>query len=180
VARQFIVKSLGPESVDKAFAVARSVDFTLTLDQWRDYALGLIKCGVPTSGVLGIENRAGTIQGLCGYRIESSLGHSDICSVDYLVALDLVDEAAVMAALLKALENMARRQGAAALRLDLPHGTPTTEQLLRRLCETGHRIERIRLLKELRTAASHEAALAGRLGMKVDLDQCASWSARKF
>jgi hypothetical protein len=150
VARQFIAKSLGPESVDKAFAVVRSADFTLTLDQWRDYALGLIKCAVPTSGVLSIENRAGTIQGLCSYRTESSLGHSTICSVDYLVALDLVDEAPVLAALLKALENMARRQGATALRLDLPDGARTTEQLLQRLCESGHRIERIRLLKELR------------------------------
>jgi hypothetical protein len=151
VARQFIAKSLGPESVDKAFAVVRSADFTLTLDQWRDYALGLIKRAVPTSGVLSIENRAGTIQGLCGYRTESSLGHSAICSVDYLVALDLVDEAPVLAALLKALENMARRQGATALRLDLPDGARTTEQLLQRLCESGHRIEWIRLLKELRT-----------------------------
>jgi hypothetical protein len=151
VARQFIAKSLRPESVDKAFAVARSADFTLTLDQWRDYALGLIKCAMPTSGVLTIENRAGTIQGLCGYRTESSLTCGAICSVDYLVVLDLIDEAAVMAALLKALENMARRQGATALRLDILHGTRTTERLLRRLCETGHRIERTRLLKELRT-----------------------------
>jgi hypothetical protein len=152
VARQFIVNSLRLESVDKAFAVARSADFTLTLDQWRDYALGLIKYGMPTSGVLSIENRAGTIQGLCGYRTESSLSCRAICSVDYLVVLDLIDDAAVMAALLAALEDMARRQGATALRLDLLHGTRTTERLLRRLCETGHRIERIRLLKELSTS----------------------------
>ena len=151
MARQFIVKSLRPESVDKAFAVARSADFALTLDQWRDYALGLIKCNMTTSGVLSIENRVGTIQGLCGYRTESLLGCGVICSVDYLVVLDLIDEAAVMAALLMALEDMARRQGAVALRLDLLHGTRTTEQLLQRLCKTGHRIERIRLLKELRT-----------------------------
>ncbi len=150
MARQFIAKSLRPESVDKAFAVVRSADFSLTLDQWRDYALGLIRCGMPTSGILSVENRAGTIQGLCAYRTEASLGCGVICSVDYLVGLDLIDEAAVMAALLKASEDMARRQGAVALRLDLLHGTRTTKQLLRRLCKTGHRIERIRLLKELR------------------------------
>jgi hypothetical protein len=151
VARQLIVNSLRLESVDKAFAVARSADVTLTLDQWRDYALGLIKYGMPTSGVLSIENRAGTIQGLCGYRTESSLRCRVICSVDYLVVLDLINEAAVMAALLVALEDMARRQGAVALRLELLHGARTTERLLQRLCKTGHRIERIRLLKELRT-----------------------------
>jgi hypothetical protein len=131
VARQFIAKSLRPESVDKAFAVVLSADFSLTLDQWRDYALGLIRCGMPTSGILSVENRAGTIQGLCAYRTEASLGCGVICSVDYLVGLDLIDEAAVMAALLKASEDMARRQGAVALRLDLLHGTRTTKQLLR-------------------------------------------------
>jgi hypothetical protein len=151
VARQFIAKSLRPECVNKAFAVARCSDFTLTLDRWRDYALGLITCGMPTSGVLSIENRAGTIQGLCGYRTESSLGCGVICSVDYLVVLDLIDEAAVMAALLTALEDMARQQGAVTFRLDLLHGTRAMEHLLQRLCKTGHRIERIRLLKRLRT-----------------------------
>jgi len=153
MARQFIAKSLASESVDKAFAVARSADFALTVDQWRGYTRGLIKRGAATSGMLSVENRAGTIQGLCSYRIESSLGHGSICTVDYLVALDLVDSAAVTAALLKALEALARRNGAAALRLDLPYGTQTTEQLLCRLGESGHRIDRIRLLKQLRTGS---------------------------
>ena len=151
MARQFIVKSLRPGSVDKAFAVARSADFGLTLDQWRDYALGLIKNDTTTSGVLTMESRAGTIQGLCGYRTESSLGRVTICSVEYLVVLDLIDEATVTAALLTVLENMARRQGTAALRIDLPHGARTTGRLLQRLCKTGHQIERIRLLKVLHT-----------------------------
>lgn len=131
MARQFIVKTLRPEAVDKSFAVARSADFTLTLDQWRDYALGLIRCGMPTSGVFSIENRAGTIQGLCGYRAESSRDCGVIFSVDYLVVLDLIDEAAVVVALLTALEDLARRQGAVAIRLDIRHGTRTTKQLVR-------------------------------------------------
>ncbi len=152
MARQFITKSLASESVDKAFAVARSADFTLTLDQWRSYARGLIERGTAICGVLSLENRAGTIQGLCSYRVESSLGHGAICSVDYLVALDLVDNAVVTAALLKALEELARRNGAAALRLDLPYGTPATEQLLGCLGKNGHRIDRIRLLKQLAAA----------------------------
>lgn len=152
MARQFIVRSLTTPSVDKAFAVVRSADFGLTLDQWRDYARGLIKSDTTTSGVLIVENRAGTIQGLCCYRTESSLGGAAICSVDYLVALDLIDEAAVAAALLTVLEDMARRWGSEALRIDLPHGTRTTEQLLRRLYKNGHQIERIRLLKVLHTA----------------------------
>ena len=149
MARQFIAKSLVPEFVDQAFAVARSTDYGLTLDRWRAYALGLIEGSPGRSGVLSIENRAGTIQALCSYRIEQSLRGGQICSVDHLVALDLVDSTAVTAALLKALEALARRQSAAALRLDLPYGTAMTEILLRQSRSTGHRIDRIRLLKPL-------------------------------
>lgn len=150
--RQFIAKSLAPELVDKAFAVARSGHPCLSLDQWRRYANRLLHSGAPRRGVLTVENLGGTIQGLCSYRIRPSLGQGNICSVEFLVALDLVDNGTVTAALLKALEALARRQGAAALRLDLPYGTRTTEQLAARLGKSGHRIDRIQLLKQLRTA----------------------------
>jgi len=149
VAQQFIVKSLKTESVDKAFAVVRSADFGLTLDQWRDYALGLIKGDTTTGGILTLENRAGIIQGLCCYHTESSPGHAKICAVGHLVVLDLIDETSVTMVLLTVLEGMLRREGIAALRIDLPHDARTTEQLLRRLCKIGYRIERIRLLKVL-------------------------------
>jgi hypothetical protein len=149
MARQFITKSLSPELIDQAFTVARSGDFGLTLDSWRRYALGLMKHGPKAGGVLIVENRRGTIQAVCSYRIEASLGGGPICSVDHLVALDLVDSGAVTTALLKALEDLARRQSAVALRLDLPYGARATEVLLKRLAEHGHRIECIRLLKPL-------------------------------
>ena len=161
MARQFIVKSLRTESVDKAFAVVRSADFSLTLDQWRDYALGLIKNDTTTSGILTLENRAGIIQGLCCYHTESSPGRATICSVGYMVVLDLIDEASVTAVLLTVLEDMARRQGIAALRIDLPHGARTTELLLQRLCKTGYQIERIRLLKELHAAEESSRLVPG-------------------
>ncbi len=147
--RRFIVKSLATESVNRAFAVARSADFTLSLDQWRGYVLGLIECGPAISGVLAVENRAGTIQGLCTYRMEPSLAQGTVCSVEYQVALDLIDNTTVTTALLTALENLARRLGASALRLDLAYGTRVTDQLLCRLSENGHRIDRVRLVKPL-------------------------------
>jgi hypothetical protein len=55
----------------------------------------------------------------------------------------------VTTALLTALENLARRLGASALRLDLAYGTRVTDQLLCRLSENGHRIDRVRLVKPL-------------------------------
>ena len=72
---------------------------------------------------------------------------SAIAETDY--ALDLLSSETVTEALLQALEALARRQGAAALRLDLPYGTPATTQLLRHLDRSGHRLDKIRLLKQL-------------------------------
>lgn len=149
MARQFIVKSMAPGAVDKCFAVARSGAIGLSLGQWRRYAVGLIGRAATARGLLTLENRAGTIQGLCGYRFIPRPGDGTVCSVEFLVALDLVNDEAVVVALLKALEGLARRQGAVALRLDLPHGTTATSQRLRRLGRSGHRIERIGLSKSL-------------------------------
>ncbi len=88
--------------------------------------------------MLAIQNRLGTIQGLCAYRMEWQLGQGSLCSADALVALDLADPAAVAAALVRALEDLARRHGAAALRIRLPHAAPTTDRLISRLAERGH------------------------------------------
>jgi hypothetical protein len=153
MARQFIAKSLASGAVDMAYALARSGAPRLSLEQWRGYANGLIRRGATPSGVLTVENLAGTILGLCSYRIDPAPGQGAICSVEFLVALDLVDNEAVTTALLKALEALARRQGAVALRLDLPYGTPATKQLLGRLDKSGHRIDKIRLLKQLSVAS---------------------------
>ncbi len=162
MAREFIVKSMRPEAVDKAFAVARMGVSGLSLQQWRRYATGLIRRRAAESGLLSVENRAGTIQGLCGYRTNATPGNEAICSVEFLVALDLVDGETVTTVLLKALEELARRQGAMALRLDLPYGTAATGQLLHRLDKSGHHIERIGLLKPLRGGARARATLRER------------------
>ena len=153
MARQFIAKSLAFDAVDMAYALARSGASDLGLEQWRSYANGLIRRRAAVSGILTIENLAGTILGLCAHRIDPSPGQGAICSVEFLVALDLVDNETVTAALLKALEALARRQGAVALRLDLPYGTPATKQLLDRLDKSGHRVDKIRLLKQLSAAS---------------------------
>jgi len=148
MARQFIAKSLVPDAVDRTYALARNGAPSLSLEEWRNYARGLIRRG-PAGGVLTVENLAGTVQGLCSYRIDPSPGQGAICSVEFLVALDLLSSETVTEALLQALEALARRQGAAALRLDLPYGTPATTQLLRHLDRSGHRLDKIRLLKQL-------------------------------
>src|SRR5438067_472717 len=95
MARQFIAKSLASDGVDRAYVVARNGAPGLSLEDWRDYAGGLIRRGPVSSGVLTVENLAGTVQGLCSYRIDPSPGHGAICSVEFLVALDLLNSETV-------------------------------------------------------------------------------------
>jgi hypothetical protein len=91
--------------------------------------------------------------------LSATHGGGDVCSVEFLVALDLIDAEAVATALLRAIERRARHRGAVALRLDLPYGTATSRELLRRLDKCGHRVERIGLLKSLRSAGRVGPAL---------------------
>ena len=147
--RQFIAKRLEPSSADSAYALARLSASGLGLDAWRRFVAS--SAGTPgvEGGVLAIQNRSGVIQGLCSYRFEESLGRGKVCTADNLIALDLLDNACVAAALLQALEDLARRGGASALRLELAGGFPAADRLIARLRERGHRQETIGLVKDL-------------------------------
>jgi hypothetical protein len=150
--RQFIAKLLDPGSADQAFALARLSASHLGLDEWRRFVAS--GAGRPriVGGVLAIQNRSGVIQGLCSYHFEQSLARGKVCTADNLIALDLLDNACVAAALLQALEDLARRGGASALRLNLAGGSPAADRLIAQLHNRGHRQEAIRLSKDLGAA----------------------------
>lgn len=145
--RQYIARNLDRASADQAFALARNVFFGLSLEEWRRF---LEERDAAHGGVLAIQNRVGTLQGLCSYRFDPMLGKGRVCTAEILVALDLVDSAPVATALLQALEEMARRRGASALRVSLPQGASTTDRLVARLVQKGHRVDAIGLVKDLR------------------------------
>src|SRR3954471_14865778 len=121
--RQFIAKRLDRASADQAYPLARHSAGDLGLDEWRNFVASGSEVPAVAGGVLAIQNRSGIIHGLCSSRFEQSLGRGIVCSADNLIALDLLDNACVAAALLQALEDLARRGGASALRLDLAGGS---------------------------------------------------------
>lgn len=149
MARELLAKSLNLAEIDQAYAVIRSAGLAFSLPHWRRYAGDLVRRGPAGCGVLTIENRHGTIQGLCSYRISRTPDGEPTCAVELLVALDLIDEGIVGAALMQAAEALARRQGARTLSVDLPFDSLLGRGLLARLGEDGLRIDQIRLLKLL-------------------------------
>ena len=149
MSRELIIKLLDRESVDQAFPLACLSASGLSLEEWRRFATGSAGALGASHGVLSIQNRSGVIQGLCSYRFETSLRHGKVCVAEDLVALDLMDDTCVADALLRALEDLARRGGAAALRLNLPGQSPSGDRLIARLRGRGHRWESVGLVKEL-------------------------------
>jgi len=149
MSRELIIKLLDRESVDQAFPLACLSASGLSLEEWRRFATGPAGALGASHGVLSIQNRSGVIQGLCSYRFEASLRHGRVCVAEDLVALDLMDDTCVADALLRALEDLARRGGATALRLNLPGQSPAGDRLIARLRGRGHRWESVGLVKEL-------------------------------
>jgi hypothetical protein len=147
--RELLTRSLAVKGVDQAYAVIRSAGVSFTLQRWRRYAGDLVRRGPAGCGILTVENRHGTIQGLCSYRMAGAPGGGTHCAVELIVALDLIDEGAVAAALLQATEALARRNGARALSVNLSCASPMRPALLARLGNNGLRIDQIRLLKPL-------------------------------
>ena len=149
MSRELIIKLLDRESVDQAFPLACLSASGLSLEEWRRFATGPAGALGASHGVLSIQNRSGVIQGLCSYRFEASLRHGRVCVAEDVVALDLMDDTCVADALLRALEDLARRGGATALRLNLPGQSPAGDRLIARLRGRGHRWESVGLVKEL-------------------------------
>ena len=149
MSRELIIKLLDRESVDQAFPLACLSASGLSLEEWRRFATGSAGALGASHGVLSIQNRSGVIQGLCSYQFEASLRHGRVCVAEDVVALDLMDDTCVADALLRALEDLARRGGAAALRLNLPGQSPAGDRLIARLRGRGHRWESVGLVKEL-------------------------------
>ena len=151
--RRFVVGRLGRDRAEAGYPLARIAAPALTLDQWQRF-LSAPEGARP--GVMAAENERGYIQGLCTYRTVPDLRHGAALEVDDFVVLDLIDGGQVAAALLEALEDEARRQRCAVLRLHLSQERgefPGRHPLMQTLREAGHAIEAVRLVKLVEGAA---------------------------
>jgi GNAT superfamily N-acetyltransferase len=150
--RHFIAKQLAPERADEAFPIARAAVPGLTLERWRVFTGDAVTVGDRASapGIMVVENERGYIQGLCTYRLQHDMRHGTILAVDDLVVLDLVDNGAVAAALVDALEAWARAVGCSAIRLHVAEDAearPNSPVLYEFLKRNGHAVDAVRLVK---------------------------------
>jgi hypothetical protein len=137
MAHYLLARPLTAKSIDRAFPVAQAARMGLQLGQWRRFAAGRVRCRPAKGGIVTIENSARTILGLASYMIEPALGLDAICSAENFVAFDLLNNARVARALVRALEALALRQGATAIRIALPHQLAAMDVWAGPLCHSG-------------------------------------------
>ena len=145
----FIIEALSREQSLSVYPLVREAVPTLDLSTWLRFARQLTgKRRGGQSGIIGARREGRTFpSGLFCYRVELDLKLGKVLIADHFVAVDLLDPAAVIAALVEELDRLAKRLGCQAVR-SLVHGGAF--DLEGGLFAAGHRPEGASfLLKEL-------------------------------
>jgi hypothetical protein len=145
----FIIEVLSREQSRSVYPLVREAVPTIDLSTWLRFARRLTgKRGGGQSGIIGARRKGRTYpSGLFCYRVELDLKLGKVLIADHFVAVDLLDPAAVIAALVEELDRLAKRLGCQAVRSLMHGGAPGLEC---GLYAAGHRPEGASfLLKEL-------------------------------
>jgi hypothetical protein len=141
----FIIEVLSREQIRAVFPLVREAFPTLDLATWLRFARQLT--GPRRSGQCGIvaARREARMfpSGLFCYRVEDDLKLGKVLVADHFVAVDLLDPASVLAALVEELDRLAKRLGCQAVRSLVHGGAPEVEDGLQ---AAGHRPEGASLL----------------------------------
>jgi hypothetical protein len=142
---EFIIEELSRDQVRAVYPLVREAFPPLNLSTWLRFARQMIgphrgaRCGIIAARR---EGRAYPC-GLFCYRVEDDLKLGKVLIADHFVAVDLLDPAAVLAALVEELDVLAERLGCQAVRSLVHGGAPDIEG---GLYAAGHRPERASLL----------------------------------
>jgi hypothetical protein len=103
--RSFSVHALSTDEVPIVFPLVNGAYPALDLKQWNDAALAFAQA--ENSGLLGLRGEGGYFCGLLIYRCDRNPWHEPRMAVDLFVALDLIEGATAVGALLAAAEAKA-------------------------------------------------------------------------
>jgi len=159
----FIIEVLSRDQIRSVYPLVREAVPTLDLSAWLRFARQLT--GARHKGQCGIvaARREGRTFpcGLFCYRVTDDLNLGRVLIADHFVAVDLLDPAAVLVALVEELDGLAKRLGCAAVRSLVHGGVPDVED---GLYAAGHRPEAASLLLKnlLETPRGRHARSRGR------------------
>jgi hypothetical protein len=156
----FAVETLRPDQIRSVFPLIREAIPGLDLQAWIRFARQLVgtRRG-EQSGIVTARRAARSFPcGLFCYRVDNDLEHGRVLIAEHFVAVDLLEPDAVLDALVRELEALAKRLGCTAIR-SVVHGPEAA--VAGGLSAAGHAPEGALLLKPLlaeidqATTASH-------------------------
>lgn len=112
--RSFIVAPLPVEHIDRAFPVVQPLRPAMTLAQWHAMAAPFVQAGLPPEpdrGILACRMGTGHIRGLFCY----ALHDAGVLMIGPFAVAGLFDTRATAAGLIEAIDQLARRLGAARI-----------------------------------------------------------------
>jgi hypothetical protein len=116
--RSLDTTNLGAADIEPAFALVQALHPSLTLDNWRSFAIPLVDQELlAQGGLVGVRNEASYLCGLFVYRVESDLAHERAFIVDVIAALDVVDAKSVVRAMMESVQSTAHRFGCGVARI---------------------------------------------------------------
>jgi hypothetical protein len=133
-----IVAPLTPEMFHPAYPLVRAAAPGISLAEWLRFARRATSPGRAKREGVAAARRAGQRfpSGLCCWRCDPDLAHGQILTAEHVIALDILDPAPVLDALLKELERVAARLHCGAVRSVVQ---PGAEALSARLLAVGLR-----------------------------------------
>ena len=159
---EFTCHNLAPGEAATVFPLMREAVPGLELKTWLKFARRInTPRRVAQCGIMVVQRPARPMPcGLFVYRREEDLTNGPTLVAEHLVALDLLDPAPVMRALIDELERLAHELGCAAIRAMVLGQESLVATGLR---EAGHRLQTATVWKRLlgERAGPHERAAAG-------------------
>ena len=156
LAKNFVIKPLGPGKVLQAYPLVQSAVPHLTLEQWREYVRSVYdgKTGpIGRAGVMSAENRDGYIYGLYCHVVEPDIHHGRVLKVRNFVAANLYDSAGIIDRLMDSIVSVARDNGCTAVHVDLPdrarHGPEPVESVVSMFKGAGFRVESVAMCRAI-------------------------------
>jgi hypothetical protein len=163
----FITEVLSQNQIRSVYPLVREAVPSLDLSAWLRFARQLTgarrgeQCGIVTARRFG---RA-LPSGLFCYRVEHDLKLGRVLIADHFVAVDLLDPAAVLAALVQELDALARRLECQAVRSLVHGGVPDLDD---GLFAAGHRPDDAALLLKTLLDAPRARTGSARRGARLN------------
>ncbi|NLS08322.1 hypothetical protein HGP14_34640 [Rhizobium sp. P32RR-XVIII] len=110
---RYLLETLKPSQVDRAYLLMQAVVPELTLAAWRQAFSNVFR----REEMVVATNAAGTVQGLCIYRVRKHEAVGKLLDVPFLVAASAGDAEGVAATLLKHMNTTARENRCRSIRI---------------------------------------------------------------